>query len=864
MAFKSPASTASVPDSPDKIFRDLTRRKYPDVLPHQAEIMQSYARDAINLPDVALQLPTGSGKTLVGLLIAEWRRLKFNEKVVYLCPTKQLVHQVATQAHDKYGLSVATFVGSKRDYLPAAKADYSNGDKVAITTYSGLFNTSPYFTNPDLILLDDAHVSENYIASYWTLRIESAKSPVLHKAICNLLTPHLAPVDLSRLRGDWEDSLTKVWVDKLPTPILQLIKNEIIAILDVHTQDTDLYFPWTVLRGNLDACHLYISSQEILIRPLLPPTHTHLPFENARQRIYMSATLGAGGDLERLTGRKNIQRLAAPSGWDTQGVGRRFFIFPEMSLNESEVDELRVKLINSTERSVILAPSDALANKISSQISTETGLSIYRAEDIESSKETFVHDKAVAVIANRYDGVDFAGDECRLLFIEGLPKATNSQEKFLMSKMGANIIYNERIQTRVVQAIGRCTRSLEDFSAVVLSGEELPDYLSDIRRRKYFHPELQAEIEFGVTQSKDTDVDNIVENFQTFLANSTDWESANRTIVEARKRLVQESLPAISELQDVVKYETEYQTALWRHDYEKALECAESVLGGLKSADLRGYRALWNYLAGSAAYIGAKSGVSSLDAKARQHFSHAYKCAPDIRWLAEFARKELPELQLEAENEQALKQQVERISAELTKLGTTHDRDFAKLEKKILTNLSVPARFEEAQVELGKLIGFISGKREEEGSPDPWWISGNDCIVFEDYVNTTSEGTLDVTKARQASSHPDWMKANVPESNCCNFIATLVTPAKNIRVAATPHVDKVKYWEYSEFITWANIAIQTIRELRTTFFETGDLVWQAEAESKIKDRGLSFKALIRMLNEHPVKECMVAVGEPLL
>src|SRR5436309_11544071 len=39
-----------------------------------------------------------------------------------------------------------------------------------------------------------------------------------------------------------------------------------------------------------------------------------------------------------------------------------------------------------------------------------------------------------------------------------------------------HLLFNERVQTRVLQAIGRCTRSLADYSAVVVSGEELPSY----------------------------------------------------------------------------------------------------------------------------------------------------------------------------------------------------------------------------------------------------------------------------------------------------------------------------------------------------------------------------------------------------
>src|ERR1700674_246849 len=132
MAFKALASDALVPESPDKLFRDLTRRKFPDVLPHQAQMMQAYAALPDDLPDVALQLPTGSGKTLVGLLIAEWRRRKYKERVVYLCPTKQLVHQVVSQAEEKYGISVATFVGSQRDYPPVSKADFQQAEKIAV------------------------------------------------------------------------------------------------------------------------------------------------------------------------------------------------------------------------------------------------------------------------------------------------------------------------------------------------------------------------------------------------------------------------------------------------------------------------------------------------------------------------------------------------------------------------------------------------------------------------------------------------------------------------------------------------------------------------------------------------------------
>lgn len=103
-----------------------------------------------------------------------------------------------------------------------------------------------------------------------------------------------------------------------------------------------------------------------------------------------------------------------------------------------------------------------------------------------------------------------------------------------MSRMGANILFNERIQTRILQAIGRCTRSLNDYSAVIVTGEDLPTYLTDRNRRRFFHPELQAELEFGINQSTDVHPSDIIDNFRLFLKHEEEWEDANDVILDTR------------------------------------------------------------------------------------------------------------------------------------------------------------------------------------------------------------------------------------------------------------------------------------------------------------------------------------------
>jgi hypothetical protein len=861
MAFKQAPPASIVPDSPEKVLLELPRRKIPSVLLHQGEILRCYAAQALNSVDVALQLPTGSGKTLVGLLIAEWRRRKFQERVVYLCPTRQLVNQVVEQADERYGLSVNGFTGSIPGYAASAKAEYQNADKIAITTYNSLFNTNPFFANPDVIITDDAHAAENYISSLWTLRIErfNEEHAALYAAVANVLRPLLDPVNYARLIGDWDSVNDRVWVDKIASPDLVRIRGDLSAVVSEHVAGINLRYAWTMLRDHLHACQLYISSQEIMLRPLIPPTWTHAPFNNARQRIYMSATLGAGGDLERLTGRRAIVRLAVPEGWDRQGIGRRYFVFPGMSLGETEAVQLRRDLMQRAGRSLVLVPNDRLREDVIDDVDQHLRFKTFSAEDIEASKKPFIAESnAVAAVANRYDGIDFPGDDCRLLFIEGLPKATNLQERFLMARMGAAVLLNERVQTRVLQAIGRCTRSLEDFSAVIVSGEELPDYLADRRRRVFLHPELQAELEFGIEQSKDTTPDGLMENVDIFLKNKEDWEEANKQILAKRQTAVQQRFPAMDELTAVVTHEIRFQTHLWQGDYETALECAERVLGGLVAPELQGYRALWHYLAGSAAWIGAENGVAGLAAKARAHFGRAKEAAQSIPWLVALSRFQPDQAAAVKDNATVLRQ-IERVEIVLARLGTLHDRTYARREKEILDGIVDAGQFEQAQVKLGELLGFDVGKVETDGSPDPWWMADAVCLVFEDHAAASATSALDTTKARQAASHPNWMRSKVPAAEKAQILSVLVTPVTSAKEGAMPHLESVALWPLAEFRSWAKEALSTIRELRRTFSEPGDLIWRAQAAELFELHGLDAVSLFARLQARPAAKHLTPV-----
>src|SRR5205814_9077443 len=117
MPFKGGAKTIPVAPSPEAHYRDLPRRAdaVSGLWTHQGDLLRTYAGtptrtakdttdsagavDAVanhlDDPDRALELPTGTGKTLPGLVIADWVRLKRSGRVAYACPTRQSARQVA-------------------------------------------------------------------------------------------------------------------------------------------------------------------------------------------------------------------------------------------------------------------------------------------------------------------------------------------------------------------------------------------------------------------------------------------------------------------------------------------------------------------------------------------------------------------------------------------------------------------------------------------------------------------------------------------------------------------------------------------------------------------------------------------------
>ena len=554
MAFKTRKTASQAPTDPEHLFKkSRTASSFPETLwPHQAEILKTWHAKHSKSSDVAIELPTGAGKTLIGGLVGEFQRQVHKKRVTYLCPTKQL----ARQCHERlqsYGISSVLLIGRVAEWNAADRARYTSADALAVTVYSHVFNSNPALNDSEFMILDDAHAAEGYVSKPWTLTLERKTST--YREVLAELKDAFDPLVVNRLA---QDTPTGQFASDvyLASPLgvasaaggLERILKAAQASDDFTN---DAVHAFRLLEGHLANCLVYASYRQIQIRPFIPPTQSHRAFDASEQRLYMSATLGEGGELERSFGRQRIARIPAPKEWETKGTGHRFFMFPELTTDLSKAKTETAKwvasLIESAGRAVVLAPDTRSADGFEDWLGVKER--ILRAPDIEEDLAAFTDTSdGLLVLANRYDGLDLPDEHCRLVILLGLPARGDLQERFLAGALGAMDVLQERIRARIVQGAGRATRNEHDFAGVVMIGDDLSSFCTRRDVLNAMRPEINAEISFGLENSLGVDSAEMAENFHAFLAQGEEWKEVEEDLAERRSEIVRTYPPGTQEL----------------------------------------------------------------------------------------------------------------------------------------------------------------------------------------------------------------------------------------------------------------------------------------------------------------------------
>lgn len=837
-------------ENPQEMYDDYKNRQINGIQDYQSKMLDTYMSEGLNKKDVALELPTGTGKTLIGLLIAEFRRRKNREKVVYVCPTSQLVYQTANYANEKYGIKAIPFTGSKTNYEASDKLKYTMAENIAITNYSSIFNISSFFEDADVLIFDDAHSGENYIASNWTVTIDRDDLEQTYwkfiEKVKSIITEEQYRI-ITKMNPKSEDM---TWCDMIHNAKLFDKYVSIQELLDVEFENSNQRYSWSNIRNNISACNIYISWQAIVIRPYIVPTLTNKVFANAKARIYMSATLGESGEMERSYGIEHIYRLPMVKDWKNKDIGRRFFLFPLASFKKEETTKVMLKVSQKSNRALILV-NDIKTQKGIQRIFNENGVGkTYDGKDIEKSKDEFVkNDKSYAIIANRFDGIDFPNDECRTLILFDIPTVAHIQEKFMITRLSARTLFDERIKTRIIQAIGRCTRSQTDYAIVCVLSDEIMNYLLTPRNLEKLNPELQAEITFGHDNSIDQqDVDKYLKMMDVFFEHKEMWEEAEEGILTIRDELISkrslEESEAFKQLSNSVRHEVRLQYAMWKKDYEEALSQIDCIMRILQAQELKGYRGYWNYVAGCCAFSLFKSGEKIFESTYKDYFKKASQSTIAVNWFR-YEEKEIS-VQNDYANDMLI-----RIERMLTVEGGKGLNKFYGYLDNMFDLLKKGGKdFEDGHELLGYIGGYRVTNPRGTAEPDPIWIVNRElCIVAEDKIYT--EGKLiPPNDVKEAAGHEAWVRnkvKNLDLSEEVKVITVFITTSTAAQENSTIFGEHVFYCNVNDIISWAEKLIGVIKDIYRSFPGEGDSMWRELALKQIRENMLTPEDFIKLI-----------------
>lgn len=509
-----------------QLLRTLKSSKFKKLWPAQNHILAEYAAKYTKKKDVAIELPTGAGKTLIALLIAErWRQGA--KKVAILSANKTLARQMLRESQF-LGIPAVLMEGRGVDIPSRDKRAYQRATHTAIMNYWVYFNQSPVIDPADLVIMDDAHLAEHSLHSLYSVEIDKFSHQTLFHALAAELNRRFPEYRVLADAMNEEDVPSNC-----PPELLSFIDQadagrritEIIDSSPYLGTDEDLRFRWTRMRDHLLEANIYVGLESIWIRPYIYPLVSNPHYQNTTQRLYMSATIGDPTDLSRRLGVGDIAKIPTPSEYAEKTFGRRLVIMNRIEDGDipSRQQAAILAALRIHPKSVWLCSSKIEANRIREIVSNwldsngltgqPTWILTPLGEEIDHFKRS---PQGHLFVAGRFDGMDFTGDECRLVILTTLPRAINVQEEFISAYLRDSGFMKRRLNHRIIQALGRCNRSDNDFGIYVLADQRFATHFGRESNRAGIPRNIVAEIDMA-QDAAETSQGELVKSVQDFL-----------------------------------------------------------------------------------------------------------------------------------------------------------------------------------------------------------------------------------------------------------------------------------------------------------------------------------------------------------
>ncbi len=514
------------PINPRDIFNALPKPPgINDLYASQAEVLDAwFARRNDN--DIVVKLHTGGGKTLVALLMAQSVMNETGEPVLYLAPTNQLVEQVLAKSKE-YGISAMPYTKGQ-----PLSAEFHDGKSVLVGAYETLFNGRSKFgvrgsgqelVKVGAIVLDDAHVALSSVREAFTLNISARDHKDVYTGLADRFRPAFKEVGRG---GSFADIINgkEFGIIEVPSWAWHRKLDEIQQYLSGEVDAIDA-FVWPFLRDDLGVCHCLFSKSSVSITPQFPLVDMLPTFDDAGRRIYMSATIADDSEIVRTFGASQDAVASPVTSTSLAGVDERMILVPGLmklggAAIQPMVKNFATKLAEGKRGVVILSPSGTAAKEWTDIAEyAETTKTVSAKVAAMQAGEAY----GPLVLANRYDGIDLAGNACRFLVMDNLPQGTTNYDVFRMNVV-ADAAVNSLLAQRIEQGIGRGTRGGADYCVIMLVGSKLVGWIGRKKNLDFLTASTRVQLKLGQEVSEAVKAPNEVgETIWKCLKRDPDW-----------------------------------------------------------------------------------------------------------------------------------------------------------------------------------------------------------------------------------------------------------------------------------------------------------------------------------------------------
>lgn len=762
--------------NPREIFMSLPNRKYDYPRDVQTEVWKQWMEKREE-KDIIIKMNTGSGKTIVGLIILLSCIREDKKPAIYVVPNKFLMKQVMKEAED---------LG-----IPATEdsddVGFITGEKILITNIYKLVNGKTVFGKRSngnnlkigSILIDDVHACINDIESQYTLEIENCENT--YNRIYKIFEEDIKKQYPNRVT-DISNGVPGVNI-LVPYWAWQDKSTEIYKIITEDNENTDVQMKLPLFRDYFHLCNCVISSEKVEISPKSININEIDGFKRAERRIYMSATIVAIDSLISKCGIKNYPNNVIKPQY-SDDMGERFIIFPQIINKEITDDEIKYKLKKMSEQYnvVVITPSDIRRSYWADV--ADISVNKYNLEEVvEKLKNGHL---GLIVMSNKYEGIDLPNKACEILVIDGIPNSKRKYDEIEQQIIGnSDKILNKKIQL-IEQGMGRGVRSSGDYCAVVLMGQGLVSTLYADGYMEKMSNITKNQIKLSDQIAKQLANKSIYEIFDSLeycLKRDQDWITTSKSIlsqIEYKDDIEESNIEnVLTECFELAKHE----------QYNESIKLLEELINLQKDNEIKGYLKMqlaeyYNFIDSSVSQEILKSAYN-LNSKVIKPIS-------GINF-----KKDTNKINKQVEN--------------IIKFIQRNKEDFNNIIIKfnaILSNLvfveGTSKSFEKAIKDVGEFIGIESERPEEEtgiGPDNLYWIGREYAMIIECKNEVKKENNICKNDCNQLNGSYEWYKNKYEKTGIegipimihpSNIYNRECSPNKETRIITEKELNKLK------------------------------------------------------------------------